>query len=116
MTLSYYYRQIDRGQFKQCVHSDIKTYIDEHKVSSLAEASTIPDDYALTHMFLLKYKSVPNLISYFQNWFLSYNLFDKPKSSSSEKNENSDKPPKLNKGWLSKSISSCSYFMKEHIV
>ena len=36
-------------EFKQCIHSDIKTYLDEHKVSLLAEASTMADDYALTH-------------------------------------------------------------------
>jgi len=35
-------------EFKQCIHSDIKTYLDEHKVSSLAEAVSMADDYALT--------------------------------------------------------------------
>ena len=50
---------MDRGQFKQCVHSDtgIKTYLDVHKVS------TIADDNALTHI-LLEIESVPNLNSY----------------------------------------------------
>ena len=43
-------------EFKQCIHSDIKTYLDEHKVSSLAEASTIADDYALTHNFFFFFK------------------------------------------------------------
>jgi len=113
--LSFYYRQIDRGKFKQCVHSDIKTYLDVHKVTSWAEVSTMTDDNALMHIFLLKYKSVPNLIVYVQNRFLSYSHFDKPKSNSSEKNGNSDKPLEINKGWLPKSIPSCSYFKKGHI-
>jgi len=69
--LRFYYGQIDRGQFKQCVHSDIKTYLDGHKVS------TIADDNALTHIFM-KIKSVPNFNSYIQNMSPSYNHFDKP--------------------------------------
>jgi hypothetical protein len=32
-------------EFKQCIHSDIKTYIDEHNDSSLVEANTRADDY-----------------------------------------------------------------------
>jgi hypothetical protein len=49
--LNFHYGKTDTGQFKQCVHSDIKTYLDENKVSSLAEANTMTDDYALTHIF-----------------------------------------------------------------
>jgi hypothetical protein len=33
--------------YKQCVHSNIRTYLSEHKVSSLAEASIMTN--ALTH-------------------------------------------------------------------
>ena len=112
LILSFYYGKTDTGQFKQCVHSDIKTYLDENKVSSLAEANTMTDDYALTHIF--RWNIVPNWISYVQNRFLSYNHLDKPKSNSFQKNENSDKCPELNKEctWLPKSIPSCSYFKK----
>ena len=38
LILSFYYGKTDTGQFKKSVHSDIKTYLDEHKVSCLAEA------------------------------------------------------------------------------
>ena len=31
-------------EFKQCIHSDIRNYLDQHKVFSLAEASTMADD------------------------------------------------------------------------
>jgi hypothetical protein len=57
-------------EFKQCIHADIKTYIDEHSVSSLVEANTMADDYAPTHKLIyLKNKragDVPNL-NYVQN-------------------------------------------------
>ena len=36
-------------QFKNCIQSEIKTYLDEHKVETLAQAATRSDDYALTH-------------------------------------------------------------------
>ena len=75
-------------EFKQCIHSDIKTYIDEHSVSSLVEANTMADDYAPTHKLIyLKNKragDVPNL-NYVQNRPPSYNHFDQPKSGSLEK-------------------------------
>jgi hypothetical protein len=51
-------------EFKQCIHSDIKKYIDIHSFSSLVEASNMADDYPLTHtLMFLKNKragSVPN--------------------------------------------------------
>ena len=71
-------------EFKQYVDSDIKTDIDEHKVSSLVESSTMADDYALTHALIFwKNKSagcVPNFNSFVQNRSPSYNHFDKLKS------------------------------------
>jgi len=36
-------------QFKQCVHSDIKTHLDERDINNLHDAATVADDYALTH-------------------------------------------------------------------
>jgi hypothetical protein len=35
-------------KLKQCIHSDIKTYINHHSVSSLVKASNMADDYVLT--------------------------------------------------------------------
>ena len=71
-------------EFKQYVDSDIKIYIDEHKVSSSVESSTMVDDYALTHtLIFLKNKSagcVQNFNSFVQNRSPSYNHFDKLKS------------------------------------
>ena len=36
-------------EFKNCVPSDIKTYLEEQKIDSLHWAATCADDYALTH-------------------------------------------------------------------
>ena len=105
-------------EFKQCIHSDIKTYLDEHKVSSLVEASTMADDYALTHKlnFVKRAGNIPN--SYAQNKSPSYNHFDnKSKSGSWEKNKQSYRPPETNQGELPKSVPSCTYCKKKgHIV
>jgi len=35
--------------FKNCLPTELKTYIDEQKVDSLQEAAVLADDYALTH-------------------------------------------------------------------
>ena len=40
-------------EFKNCLLTDIKTYIDEQKVESLHQAEVLADDYALTHKSLL---------------------------------------------------------------
>jgi len=36
-------------EFKQCVPVDIKTYLEEQKVSDVYKAATLADDYKLTH-------------------------------------------------------------------
>ena len=36
-------------EFKNCIHSEIRTYLDEQKVETLEQAATAADDYALTH-------------------------------------------------------------------
>ena len=36
-------------EFKKCIHSDVKTHLDESKIDILHEAATKADDYALTH-------------------------------------------------------------------
>ncbi|XP_061190377.1 uncharacterized protein LOC133198276 [Saccostrea echinata] len=36
-------------KFKNCIHSEIRTYLDEQKVETLEQAATAADDYALTH-------------------------------------------------------------------
>ena len=39
-------------EFKNCLPTDIKTYVDEQKAGNLHQAATLADDYALTHKSL----------------------------------------------------------------
>ena len=36
-------------QFKECIHANIKTHLDELDVNNLEDAATTADDYAFTH-------------------------------------------------------------------
>ena len=36
-------------EFKKCISSDVRTYLDEKKVQQLSQAAVLADDYALTH-------------------------------------------------------------------
>ena len=36
-------------EFKRCVHSDVRTFINEQKAETLANAARLADDYSLTH-------------------------------------------------------------------
>ena len=36
-------------EFKQCIHHDIRTFLDDQKADTLENASRLADDYALTH-------------------------------------------------------------------
>ena len=36
-------------EFKRCIQSDVKTFLDEKKVETLEEAARLADDYYLTH-------------------------------------------------------------------
>jgi hypothetical protein len=93
-------------EFKQCIHSDIKTYIDEHNDSSLVEANTMADDYTRTHTLIyLKNKragGVPNL-----NYLLIIILINQNQVLW-RKNKNSYSPLEINKGELPKSFSYCN--------
>ena len=36
-------------EFKKCLPSEVKTYLDEKKAEMLSQAATLADDYVLTH-------------------------------------------------------------------
>ena len=36
-------------EFKRCIQSDVKTFLDEKQVEILEEAARLADDYYLTH-------------------------------------------------------------------
>ena len=43
-------------EFKRCMHSDVKSFLDEREVETLDVAARLADDYALTHKASFVYK------------------------------------------------------------
>ena len=54
-------------EFKNCIHPEIKTYLEEHKINTLQVAATRADDYSLTHKLSVKSTSYDNKILYKNN-------------------------------------------------
>ena len=87
-------------EFKRCINSDIKSFLDEKQVETLEAAARLADDYALTHKFSFINKSNPSRRSFFpqsgskyspSNSSGSYSQTFTPKSKSS--GENRDQNP-----------------------
>ena len=47
-------------EFKRCIQSDVKTFLDEKQVETLEEAARLADDYYLTHK--VSFIAKPNLL------------------------------------------------------
>ena len=47
-------------QFKDCIHANIKTHLDERDINNLEDAATTADDYALTHRLSTNSTGGPN--------------------------------------------------------
>ena len=47
-------------EFKHCIQSDVKTFLDEKQVATLEEAARLADDYYLTHKVSFIAKPKPN--------------------------------------------------------
>ena len=71
-------------EFKRCIQSDVKTFLDEKQVETLEEAARLADDYYLTHKvsFIAKPKSTS---SHPQNKFMSGNSSGMPSQSNTPK-------------------------------
>ena len=52
-------------EFKRCINSDIKSYLDEKQVETLEAAARLADDYALTHKVSFISKSNPSRRPFF---------------------------------------------------
>ena len=50
-------------EFKRCINSDIKSFLDEKQVETLEAAARLADDYALTHTVSFINKSNPSRIN-----------------------------------------------------
>ena len=90
-------------EFKRCINSDIKSFLDEKQVKTLEAAAQLADDYALTHKVSFINKSNPSRRPIFpqsgskhspSNPSGSYSQTFTPKPKSS--GENKDQNPYLN--------------------
>ena len=54
-------------EFKRCINSDIKSFLDEKQVETLEAAARLADDYALTHKVSFINKSNPSRRPFFQH-------------------------------------------------
>ena len=71
-------------EFKRCIQSDVKTFLDEKQVENLEEAARLADDYYLTHKVFFIAKPKPTS-SHPQNKFMSGNSSGMPSQSNTPK-------------------------------
>ena len=71
-------------EFKRCIQSDVKTFLDEKQVETLEEAARLADDYYLTHKVSFIAKPKPTC-SHSQNKFMSGNSSGMPSQSNPPK-------------------------------
>ena len=71
-------------EFKHCIQSDVKTFLDEKQVETLEEAARLADDYYLTHKVSFIAKPKPTS-SHPQNKFMSGNSSGMPSQSNTPK-------------------------------
>ena len=86
-------------EFKRCINSDIKSFLDERQVETLEAAARLADDYALTHKVSFINKSNPSRRPFFPHsgskhspsnpsGNYSQTFTPKPKSSGENKDQN----------------------------
>ena len=85
-------------EFKRCIQSDVKTFLDEKQVETLEEAGRLADDYYLTHKVSFIAKPKP-ISSHPQNKFMSGNSSGMPSQSNTPK-PNSTSETKVNIPYL----------------
>ena len=71
-------------EFKRCIQSDVKTFLDEKQVETLEEAARLADDNYLTHKVSFIAKPKPTS-SHPQNKFMSGNSSGMPSQSNTPK-------------------------------
>ena len=71
-------------EFKRCIQSDVKTFLDEKQVDTFEEAARLADDYYLTHKVSFIAKPKPTS-SHPQNKFMSGNSSGMPSQSNTPK-------------------------------
>ena len=71
-------------EFKRCIQSDVKIFLDENQVETLGEAARLADDYYLTHKVSFIAKPKPTS-SNPQSKLMSGNSFGMPSQSNTPK-------------------------------
>ena len=51
-------------EFKRCINSDVKSFLDEKEVETLEKAARLADDYTLTHKVSFVRKANPRKLFY----------------------------------------------------
>ena len=99
-------------EFKRCIQSDVKTFLDEKQVETLEEATSLADDYYPTHKFSFTAKPKPTS-SHPQNKFMSGNSSGMPSQSNTLKPNSTSKT----KSQYPLSRPTCNYCKKPgHLV
>ena len=101
-------------EFKWCINSDVKSFLDEKEVETLEKAARLADDYSLTHKVSFDSKANPR-----KPFYPSSGHKPSPSFQSGNSNQNAPKPkpPGENKGHNPLSQPICNYCKQSgHIV
>ena len=101
-------------EFKRCINSDVKSFLDEKEVETLEKAARLADDYTLTHKVSFVSKANPRKPFYPPSGHKPSPSFQ---SGNSNQNAPKPKPPGENKGHNPSSQPICNYCKQSgHIV
>ena len=99
-------------EFKRCINSDVKSFLDEKEVETLEKAARLADDYTLTHKVSFVSKANPR-----KPFYPTSGHKPSPSFQSGISNQNAPKPPGENKGHNPLSQPICNYCKQSgHIV
>ena len=101
-------------EFKRCINSDVKSFLDEKEVETLEKAARLADDYTLTHKVSFVSKANPR-----KPFYPTSGHKPSPSLQSGNSNQNApkSKPPGENKGHNPLSQPICNYCKQSgHIV
>ena len=101
-------------EFKRCINSDVKSFLDEKEVETLEKAARLANDYTLTHKFSFVSKANPRKPFYPTS---GHKPSPSLQSCNSSQNAPKPKPPGENKGHNPLSQPICNYCKQSgHIV
>ena len=101
-------------EFKRCINSDVKSFLDEKEVETLEKAARLADDYTLTHKVPFVSKANPRKPFYPPS---GHKPNPSLQSGNSNQNAPKSKPPGENKGHNPLSQPICNYCKQSgHIV